>query len=112
MKPDRELDARVAENIMGWTEINPSVSGRGQKYFGMSPGCYTPKQIPHYSSDISAAWNVIQSQKWESWSMRWDAEEKMYYCQIQHHGNKFIGFAETAPEAVCVAALTATGNQK
>ena len=110
MKPGRELDARVAEKVMGWKtnwlktdwweEINPNTHHHKGLVKDFKP-----------STDISAAWEVV---------------EKMFErggCEIGCYGSKSGGkwfevivitmngevkvTAHTAHEAICKAALLA-----
>jgi len=87
MKPGRELDALIAEKVMGWS-------------WGIIGDL-----IPAYSTDISAAWEVVEEMgdclhlrqhgeqgEWEAWFCG--------YPNSKAHG-------ETAPEAICKAALLA-----
>lgn len=61
MKAGRELDALVAEKVMGHRVTEEPFDG-GQGITGTSlfehtePGDY--KALPHYSTDIAAAWDV------------------------------------------------------
>ena len=74
----RELDALVAEKVMGWTELEPSTTWSRWKFgdpgdrwteteeewcrgVGINPGSerYTP--FPLFSTDISAAWEVVNT---------------------------------------------------
>lgn len=55
MKPGRELDALIAEKVMRWN--------REHDECGLPPGVYGSDNIqpfPHYSTDISAAWEVVE----------------------------------------------------
>lgn len=88
MKPGRELDLLIAEKIIGWG-----------KYEALN---YIPNK---YSTDIAAAWEIAK---------------KINDClHLKEHGAKgnweayFCGYqiskvdADTAPEAICKAALLA-----
>lgn len=68
MKAGRELDARVAEKVMGWTNIrpaddkmrDPSTQEWWEDVWGDAPAADgNPHCIPHYSTDIGAAWQVV-----------------------------------------------------
>lgn len=41
--------------------------------------------------------------------MRWDTQEKKFYAQIELAGWKHTRCADTAPHAICLAALKAVG---
>lgn len=113
MNVGRELDALVAEKVMG-LNIRPVVHE-----YGLSPqlklapgsinyvGTYTEiPEVPPYSTDIAAAWGVVEKLRergfgfslndgWIAWFLAgrsdWHAD------------------AETAPHAICLAALKAVG---
>jgi hypothetical protein len=112
----RELDALVAEKVMGWTEV--SSRGMGIRHDWPKP---IQDVIPSYSANMNAAWKVV---------------EKMaklgYWCQIRNEFEArggpdcWAGFtphsttgwngrpdhwtqAETVPLAICLAALHVVG---
>lgn len=62
----RELDALIAERVMGWKIgkeriVRPDGSSFDAPESGM-PGdhVYDRYSIPHYSTDIAAAWQVVE----------------------------------------------------
>lgn len=84
----REIDALVAEHVMGLKEV------RG----------YT--SIPCYSTDISAAWDVVE--KLGCYVEYWPG----YGASMKSSGRDspdFLGKAKTAPLAICLAALKLKG---
>lgn len=122
MNPGRELDALIAEKVMAWV-----VSYQGTKdMFMRDPtideddlGQSPLYAVPPYSTDIAAAWEVV---------------EKMKLSVVNHHGSWLAGptdYSEargeddrlitaiigiedgndvggnTAPHAICLAALKA-----
>lgn len=108
MKAGRELDALIAEKVMGWERLEKILH---------PPGPYEMNawgnMIPHYSTDIDAAWEVVEKMH----SMRLQTSiittEKgvsvtidEFYC---HSPDETI--AETAPHAICLAALKALGEE-
>lgn len=109
MKAGRELDALVAEKVMGW-DLVPTRHLVRLRYF-RQPGtdsraarerCY----LPRYSEDIAAAWGVVEKlsgyeRKLEECSEGW--------CFTFEAGEEFWGQADTAPLAICLAALKAVG---
>ena len=100
----RELDALVAEKVMGW-EVEPVQDGYDAGYWRIVKGesAYERENIPSYSTSIADAWMVVEkfpsieihTHEHGGVSVRVDA-----YC----YGN-----APTAPEAICKAALRAVG---
>jgi len=102
MPASREMDAWIAE-IVGWViEDFTAISPRGSKWARNAHG--DDDWLPYYSTDISAAWEVVDKYT--------DAVvEKVgdHYCV-----NLFVSSAcaETAPLAICRAALFAVMEGK
>lgn len=116
----RILDALIAERVMGWTFVshncyvpygkdtcgyNPSGKG-GFHNDGRMP-------IPKYSTEIAAAWEVVEKLELAvlpaiydgyKWAACTDAEG--YY-----YSDKFCSQADTAPLAICRAALEVVGRK-
>lgn len=105
----RELDAKVAEKVMGWWAIMLPADDR------MVASGIPPKEgheregVPHYSTSIEAAWEVVEKMHQEWWFTLvqgpdgWLAD--FYNDMDVRHRAK----AKTAPEAICLAALKAVG---
>ena len=130
MKPGRELDALVTEKVMGLNiKLKGCVEGEAidQCLFDWDPdvpcpcsymekhktniGCehYQPV-FKRYSTDISAAWEVAE--KFHSYIENAGYGEKKYHVilnEFNNNGNvyQFEAFGETAPLAICRAALLA-----
>jgi hypothetical protein len=106
MEAGRRLDAEIAEKIMGWRNFHT------HHFDGMLTGT-TPRdeawtEVPFYSTDIAAAWQVVEKLQY------YDA-----HYQQGHHFWRFItpewGRIEysahtSAPMAICLAALKAIGE--
>lgn len=123
MNAGRELDALIAEKVMGRKNIRFENTIYGQ----IHQSDVTPEfpdliakgvkriRIPHYSTDISAAWDVVEKIKFKfdntfhlvatsnGWSVFWDHEDE------GPGANGYVE-AETAPHAICLAALKAVGH--
>lgn len=110
-KSGRELDARVAE-VMGirvqkdqvtrgvWSENKPDDPW---EYFIEDLN----NRILHYSTDIAAAWEVLERfDNFEISTMKL-VEPHCYEVQVLKDGKWFKAHAETFPLAVCRAALKA-----
>lgn len=97
----RELDAVVAERCFD-VEIPDS--------FWLVPDGITALSIvPAYSKDMAAAWQVVEwiREKTGHFSLTWDAyyqEWECTYAENEYGESQFIN-ADTAPEAICKAAL-------
>ena len=122
MKPGRELDAIVAEKVMGWEKFlidqsAPYYSDEDKKrgYFWMigtvSVGCTnndgSPK-CPRYSTNIAAAWEVVEKLR-GVWDIRSMSTTWVVRLSIQvGTSDKRVGAeAETVQHAICLAALKA-----
>ena len=98
LKAGRELDALVAEKVMG----------------DLPPRGYS---IPDYSIFISAAWAVVEklyltSEFFLETSYYGMDKNKRWWAQFSTHGidDEFHAEAPTAPLAICRAALKAVEN--
>src|SRR5437763_10661229 len=58
VKPGRELDALVAERVMGWAVERNTVDSEPIVMFSKPGEYYGP--VPPYSTDIAAAWEVVE----------------------------------------------------
>jgi hypothetical protein len=103
MKAGRELDALVAEKIMGW---KVEYGELGHEHFTENGEI---KFLPFYSTNISDAWEVVE--KFDDISVSKDKKE--FLCEIVvfngNIGRVYEAYAETAPLAICLAALKAVG---
>lgn len=94
MTAGRELDALVAEKVLGETVT----------IFDTNPLGYSCK---HYSSDIAAAWLIVEDMKsaydlqLEAFGGGWRAT----FHEKGHEENCAMAIATTAPHAICLAAL-------
>lgn len=107
----RALDAIVAERVMGVKEAP----------FGVCPTCgygggYGFKEFPEYSTDIAAAWEVVEKLSRRNFSMHNDTgcsgcepTEGVGWMALFHieGGPMAYTVADTAPLAICLAALKA-----
>ncbi len=117
MEAGTELDALVAERVMGF-DIN-----RRTKYIAgkrVHPDDWSP------SYDIAAAWEVVEKDKrltprWDiyydedcgqsgpTWVVRYDTQTKRCsHCDYKSSGDIVVIIAPTAPLAICRAALLTT----
>lgn len=85
MEPGRELDALVAANVFGWHY-----------------GTYHP-ELRHYSTDISAAWEVVDRMSPQTMYMT-RRHSDVWLCEF--HGYPLVE-GNAAPETICKAALLA-----
>ena len=125
----RDLDALIAEKVMGWTITAPNW-GHREIFPPFDPPEDPDDQctshsvaadIPHYSTDISAAWEAVETMGYRPFSVfsslvstgpavdgkipcRWE-----WFCYFDDPA--FPGQAETAPLAICRAALKTVGHK-
>jgi hypothetical protein len=120
MNPGRELDALVAEKVMDLSLASlPEArdEGSGVMVSSLSEGDlyfwdrfereWSP--VPKYSTDIAVAWEVvvkIREMKPVDFNLFWNGE--IAYAEFKPiNDNRKIG--DTAPHAICLAALEACG---
>jgi len=118
MNAGRELDALIAEKVMGWhnNEANPSQPGMwGINDYREDGTPVLMPDFPAYSEDIAAAWEVVEKIKrngfklqfdYDTWIAYWSHED--FLCGSEEALEPF-GRADTAPHAICLAALKAVG---
>lgn len=134
---DRELDALVAEKVMGWEWVkdNPARGPshyREQRFIERAgfaeshPSFIVPaigsepvaswNEPPHYSTKIEGAWMVVEKLsggRSENFSIhrtgdRWSAR----FRDIESPDKPDFSEADTAPKAICLAALKAVGEKR
>lgn len=108
MNPGRELDALVAEKVMGIA----IPEGADTQYLE------TCMDLPYYSTDIAAAWEVVEKLFQSGFDLYLETfkdDEDKPQCRVsfqaidnQDKGSGPI-YADTAPHAICLAALKAVG---
>ena len=128
MPAGRELDALVAERVMGFVRVTDDTSDYNHVRHGnevlLPPGAtlhslqeWLPRkgQIPfgyfvtqRYSTDIAAAWRVWSLPQHKGWLLEQGGD-----CQTVYEGWRdmedgiWLASADTAPLAICRAALKA-----
>ena len=113
----RELDALVAEKVMGWTvhwASPPELCPPGASYW--RDGRQVVFALPYYSIDIAAAWKVVEGLPSAFWPEVGRMDDGRWYCEIVGRGDTPADVspgpiarvvAHTAPHAICLAALHA-----
>ena len=101
MNAGRELDAMIAEKVMGvevnWREIRrtEAAGGNYRELVG----------TPRYSTDIAAAWEVVTRFANERYYVRLELDaDGVWWAQI---GSAEDAPAKSPPLAICLAALKA-----
>jgi hypothetical protein len=125
MDAGRELDALVAEKVM-------KLKNRFRKDSLRTEKCLTVRQVeqnkkpwningkwkefpPQYSTDISAAWEVVEELKGDYWfSFYYTVEgkwETMFNAHFPRQNPSFDAESDLASHSVCLAALKAVGHK-
>lgn len=115
MKVGRELDALVAEKVMGW-EYRGYGNGGGEWTLGdkkMAFGGHGGGSLPHYSTSIDAAWEVVSVLDkcfGKYWSIVRTESEFEFYAN-PHDAGDYAPYAEaeTMSMLLCLATLKAKG---
>lgn len=122
MPAGREMDALVAEKIFGlktyWRE--EVVRERGitnrQETAVIKTLCVVSRtalfvQAYYYSTNIAAAWEVVERNRGEAFTLLKSPIHGGYFASFVHKDEESV-FAHTAPLAICRAALlTVIGNE-
>jgi hypothetical protein len=110
-----ELDMLVAENVLCWVDEGTHywVPDGYANWCKGAPFMCNKKDVPNFGTDIAAAWEVLKRLHTlglsTSVSNKFDQES---LCTVWK-GNEILceAKAETAPEAICLAALQAVELQ-
>lgn len=105
------MDALVAEKVMGWEPVNEF------RQWWWENGTKTKEvRTPDYSTDIAAAWQVVERMERRFSTVQVIWEGPIYGARVlirDEDGGAYSTEADkrakTAPEAICLAALKAVG---
>jgi len=138
MPAGRELDALVAEKVMGWTQVH-RVDSTGDLCGVPSRGAPPSYLLPRYSTDIAAAWKVIEKLRQLQFTVRLVAPNEQYgnsqqfstvnsesrwtsfqadslhFREVPYEKRKEVLFetrASSAPLAICRAALKVMADRR
>lgn len=115
MKPGRELDALVAEKVMGWRLLNLRTEGYSP---GQDSRVHNSKPIPPYSTSISAAWEIVKHLMEKGFEIAlWGPVDRGFkknpnwVSEVTNMVTRawWQSEADTATHAICLAALKAVG---
>lgn len=117
MKPGPELDALVAEKVMGWKWENfgKPMLAPPEQIIQITEFCdkHTGYRevniyIPPYSTDISAAWQVVEKLKKDHvFSLKIAGNGTHAHVSFTDLDNKNYDPCDNIPHAICLAALKA-----
>jgi hypothetical protein len=121
MKAGRELDAQVAEKVMGLQVVRNKKGGwsigEPDYYDDAGISClFNP--LPEYSTDIAAAWKVVEHLMQTGHTLNLDCWVRsdiyvgpMFEATIGRAGIvQGVAGSNEAPLAICLAALKAVGQ--
>lgn len=102
----RERDALVAEKVMGWTLGTGDGNGYG---YNFEFGVFRDSKPWSPSTDIAAAWEVVEKlfPAEDEFNLRCFRRQN-WKCTFRYFEG-YSSYATTAPEAICLAALTGLG---
>lgn len=124
MNAGEELNKLVAEHVMGW---HWKVNARGAAGWATErnealvtditqwSGFWVYPMTPSFSEDIDAAWAVVNNLNARGWRVeifstaRSGVDVQVSKWGGPHHEGDYAEWAETAPHAICRAALRAVG---
>lgn len=107
MESGRELDALVAEKVMGLKQI---LTPGGIEVGWSISSKIGASSLKPYSTDIAAAWKVVEKLNLLDKNCLLHDEGKWSVCPFDGAATIYAGIdAETAPHAICLAALKAVG---
>lgn len=126
MEAGRELDALVAEKVMGWTYQESSFLGVS-KFWRIGPKGVIEIEEWRPSTKIASAWAVVE--KLKEFISEKDLAPDLFHVnfRIEYNGDNWwagfterepegvasfgpiTGIGESAPHAICLAALKAVG---
>ena len=124
MNAGKELDALVAEKVMGgiwdegrcricgWSLVPDGEAGCWKDNCSMRPPPERSADEPApYSTDIAAAWRIVEKMAaTHALSIDYDpVYPDEWTCWMQGAGDSVSPSAESAPLAICLAALQAVG---
>ena len=118
MMAGRELDALVAERVMGWKR--PTREFQPWDKTGEGMVLCTPHELPRFSEDIAAAWQVVERLHSEGWMLRLWLTDYGWHASFLHSSiredddSRLVEVSagaqnDTAPLAICLVALMAVG---
>ncbi|UYL93738.1 hypothetical protein NIIg32_gp34 [Parageobacillus phage vB_PtoS_NIIg3.2] len=103
----REINWFVAEKVMNWHVWE---NEDGELMVTKGYGCYS--HCPSFSTNIADAWPIVEKLKIAVIPQAGEPPKNMkYLAEIDRRplGGYYEAFAETAPLAICLAALKSVG---
>lgn len=113
-----ELDALVAERVMGWVRTNRSrfgIAPAGPVFWGPPDGEGSVTTVlPRFSTDIAAAFEVVDRMQgreygWDLWLPNSAGFQRV--AKVYNGSGEWTAKGDTLPEAICRAAIAARADQ-
>lgn len=111
----RELDRLVAEQIMGWRYYASGYGLAAQRPYWVTPqGPFSAENLPRFSADVAAAWQVVERLRGDGWDWRiangsdrptGAAGWQVSVLRVRPQQLEGSAFAENVALAICRAAL-------
>lgn len=110
MNPSRELDKLVAEKVFGYEVVQHNQVGRPDWHYKLDGALVL---LPQYSKHIASAWLVVEKLRSTSLAMGLavgtNYDNKWF---VADYGGAKLSAGDTAPHAICLAALKAVGDTR
>ncbi|MEK4185644.1 BC1872 family protein [Paenibacillus sp. FSL L8-0494] len=104
LTPGRELDALIAEHVMALDMVEGQLP-QLPRYFLTDYEKTIHRDVPLYSSDIAAAWPVLERMQVLGWS--WDMKMNNLANEVEVRIGRGQAVNKIVPLAICKAALIA-----
>lgn len=104
MEPGRLLDSKIAELVMGLNMVDGQLPQLPRYYLSEYENTIH-RDVPLYSSDISAAWEVLERMQDSGWS--WDMKMNNLANEVEVRIGRGETISKSVPEAICKSALIA-----
>jgi hypothetical protein len=106
------IDRRVATEVMGWRVE------KGTYWTQSAEGGNTWRVIPPFSTNIAAAWLVVERMRELGWAFALydpafdvDQAKELVRCDWKKGHESWMFMADSAPAAICAAALAAVKGE-
>jgi hypothetical protein len=113
---DRELDALVAEKVMGWRRFDTFLDQAHTRPVTkwVRPDRQHPSDCPKFGADIAAAWQAVEQMKVAGYEFTIEYFQQAqtwwaYFYRLPNPTDQAGHEAGTAPHAIRLAALKTLG---
>jgi len=115
MEAGRELDALVAEKLTGWERIKKEPWPKPH-WSWLRPDGSSTRSLPTYSTRLLDAWKIVRYilclDESNTFALEYGFDDEPEWCaSFGAWGRASIEAANTAPLAICLAALKVVGEE-